>query len=102
MDLAEAHLKAFEKLYEHPMIRLNLGTGSGFSNMEIVNAVGRVAGVDLRPEIGPRRPGDPPELVAPLSEAFRFLGWRPKRSQLDAIISEVWQWISDNPAGYPD
>ncbi len=102
MDLAEAHLGAFDKLEECPLIRLNLGTGAGFSNLEIVNAVERVAGVELRPEIGPRRLGDPPELVADSSEAFRFLGWRPARSQLDAIISEVWQWISDNPAGYPE
>ncbi len=102
MDLAEAHLRAFDKLEESPLIRLNLGTGAGFSNLEIVNAVERVAGEELRPEIGPRRAGDPPELVADSSEAFRFLGWRPERSQLDAIISEVWQWISDNPAGYPE
>ncbi|MBI5249861.1 MAG: UDP-glucose 4-epimerase GalE [Desulfomonile tiedjei] len=102
MDLAEAHLIALEKLAEASLIRLNLGTGSGFSNLEIVQAVSRVAKMELRPEIGPRRPGDPPELVADASESFDFLGWRPVRSQLDAIISEVWKWISDNPAGYPE
>lgn len=102
MDLADAHLRAMEKLDKTPLIRLNLGTGAGISNLEIVQAVERVAGVRIRPEIGPRRPGDPPELVADSSEASRFLGWRPVRSSLDAIISEVWKWISDHPAGYPE
>lgn len=101
MDLAEAHLKALDKLEEQPLIRLNLGTGSGVSNFEIVKAVARVAGRELKVEIGPRRPGDPSELVADSSEAFSCLDWRPTRSELDRIISEVWKWISDNPAGYP-
>jgi UDP-glucose-4-epimerase GalE len=101
-DLAGAHLAALEKLDNIPLIKLNLGTGKGFSNLQVVEAVSRVSGVKLNPKIGPRRPGDPPELVADPSEAFRLLQWQPSRSDLDAIVSEALQWFSDHPDGYPD
>jgi UDP-glucose 4-epimerase len=101
-DLAEAHIKAMEKLDVSPQIRLNLGTGSGHSNLEVVQAVSRVARVALRPEMGPRRPGDPPELVADPSEAFRLLQWHPSRSDLDKMVQEVLTWRSEHPRGYDD
>lgn len=101
-DLANAHLRALDALEDHALIRLNLGTGSGFSNFQIVDAVSRISGTELNPEIGPRRPGDPAELVADPSEAWRTLEWRPVRSDLDAIISEVWTWFSEHRNGYPD
>jgi UDP-glucose 4-epimerase len=101
-DLAEAHLSAMDKLDVIPLIKLNLGTGKGFSNLQVVQAVSRVSGVKLVPKIGPRRPGDPPELVADSSEAFRLLQWQPSRSDLDATIGEVLQWFADHPEGYPD
>jgi UDP-glucose-4-epimerase GalE len=101
-DLADAHLRALDALKDNALVRLNLGTGKGFSNLQIVDAVSRISGIELNPEIGPRRPGDPAELVADPSEAYRVLGWQPVRSDLDAIISEVWTWISENPNGYPD
>jgi UDP-glucose 4-epimerase len=101
-DLAAAHLKALEKLDEAPLLRLNLGTGSGFSNLQIVDAVSRVSGVKLNPKFGPRRPGDPPELVADPGEAFRLLQWKPGRSKLEDIVSDVLQWISEHPNGYSE
>jgi UDP-glucose 4-epimerase len=101
-DLAEAHLRALAKLEQMPLIALNLGTGSGFSNLQVVDAVARAANVRLQPRIGPRRPGDPPELVADSGEAFRLLDWRPTRSDLDAIVSEVLRWVSAHPEGYPE
>jgi UDP-glucose 4-epimerase len=99
-DLADAHIKALQKLDEQPIIQLNLGTGSGSSNLELVDAVSSAAGVDLTPEIGPRRPGDPPELVADPSEALRLLDWRPSRSSIERIVNEVLQWVSVHPDGY--
>jgi UDP-glucose 4-epimerase len=99
-DLAEAHIKAMQKLDNEPLIRLNLGTGAGFSNLELVDAVSRAAGVELKPDIGPRRPGDPPELVADANAALRLLDWRPSRSDIDAIVTEVLQWLSTHPNGY--
>jgi len=101
-DLAEAHLSALAMLDEIPLIRLNLGTGKGFSNLEVVRAVNSVVGTELKPVIGPRRPGDPPELVADAREAYRQLQWRPSRSDLHAMVREVSQWFSDHPGGYGD
>ena len=63
-DLAEAHLLAWAKLDDEPLIRLNLGTGKGHSNLEVVRTVAEVANQELFPRFGPKRPGDPPELVA--------------------------------------
>jgi len=99
-DLAEAHVKAMKKLDDDPLIQLNLGTGAGFSNLELVDAVSRSAGVELTPEIGPRRPGDPPELVADPGAALRLLDWRPSRSDINEIVTEVLQWVSGHPEGY--
>ncbi len=101
-DLAEAHLRALAKLEQVPLIALNLGTGAGFSNLQVVDAVARAADVKLQPRIGERRPGDPPELVADPGEAFRLLDWRPAKSDLDAIVSEVLRWSSAHPEGYPE
>ena len=99
-DLAEAHLKVLDKLDEDPLIKLNLGTGHGYSNLQVVDAVSRVSGQKLEPHIGARRPGDPPELVADASEALRTLGWSASRSDLDKISAEVLQWFAEHPKGY--
>ncbi len=99
-DLAEAHIKAIQKLEVDPLIQLNLGTGAGFSNLQLVEAVSHAAGLDLTPEIGPRRPGDPPELVADASAARAALDWVPSRSDINAIVTEVLQWVSAHPNGY--
>lgn len=101
-DLAEAHLSALEALDRLPLIRVNLGAGIGYSNLEVVTTVSRVADIELNPEFGPRRPGDPPELVADICEAWKVLGWKPSRSGLDQITREVLEWLSLNPEGYPD
>ncbi len=101
-DLADAHLRALAALDEVPHLKLNLGTGRGFSNKEVVEAVARAMGKDLVPTIGPRRAGDPPELVADASRAGDLLQWRPVRSELDVMVSEVIQWWTDHPGGYPD
>jgi UDP-glucose 4-epimerase len=99
-DLAEAHLKALDKLDEVGLIRLNLGTGTGFSNLQVVEAVGKILGEKLSPRFGPRRPGDPPELVADPSAAYRLLGWKASRSSLEKICSESLQWAQEHPQGY--
>jgi UDP-glucose 4-epimerase len=101
-DLADAHLRAWKRLDEMPVIRLNLGTGIGCSNFRIVDAVGNALARKLEPTMSPRRPGDPPELVADPSEAFKILGWKASKSGLDKIVGEVIRWFSDYPAGYPD
>lgn len=99
-DLASAHLKAIHALEEIPLLRLNLGTGTGFSNKQVVETVQKVSGVKLEPKIGPRRPGDPPELVADPGAANLLLGWKPERSDLESIVAEVLRWFSEHPNGY--
>jgi UDP-glucose 4-epimerase len=95
-DLAVAHVKAMQKLDDDPLMQLNLGTGAGFSNLELVDAVSRSAGVELKPEMGPRRPGDPPELVADPGAALRLLDWRPSRSDINDIVTRSY-WVSVHP-----
>jgi len=99
-DLAEAHLKALARLDENGLVRLNLGTGNGLSNLQGLAAVERLTGRKLTPRIGPRRPGDPPVLVADAGKAFRELEWQPTRSDPESIVSEVVRWVSDHPDGY--
>ncbi len=99
-DLAQAHLKALQMLDNEPLIQVNLGTGTGLSNRQVVDAVARVSGRTLHPKIGPRRPGDPPELGADSRLAGDMLNWTPQRSDMEAIASEVLQWFATHPNGY--
>ncbi len=99
-DLAEAHLLAMEKLESFESIQVNLGTGNGVSNFEIVEAVAEVANVELNPTIGPRRLGDPPELYADPSMAEAILGWRATRSDPRKIAQDVVEWFTNRPNGY--
>ncbi len=92
-DLADAHLLALEALMEGgPSTRYNVGNGAGYSILEVVNAVERVTGSTVKRESGPRRPGDPPVLVADSTLAKSELRWRPRYADLDTIIAHAWQW----------
>ena len=92
-DLAEAHVAALARLVAAPKpLVLNCGYGHGFSVREVVDAFERVTGVDLDPEFGPRRPGDPAVLVADNSRILEQLDWRPRRDDLDRIIASAWTW----------
>ena len=93
VDLADAHVLAVEGLLAgRPSGAYNLGTGQGHSNREILDAVGRVVGRPVPHVEGPRRAGDPAELVAD-STRFQFdFGWSPKCSDLETIISSAWSW----------
>ncbi|MFZ5592243.1 MAG: UDP-glucose 4-epimerase GalE [Bacillota bacterium] len=92
-DLAQAHVQALRYLQDGgESTALNLGTGRGYSVLEIVKAVENVCGRLVAWQAAPRRPGDPPELVADPSLAGRVLGWQPRLSDLDNIIRTAWQW----------
>lgn len=100
LDLADAHLKALEYLQRHNQSEIfNLGTGSGFSVQEVIDAARRVTGVDIPVEYVGRRPGDPAVTGADRAKAQRLLGWQPRYS-LDEIIRTAWQWHSTHPDGY--
>jgi len=92
-DLAEAHVQALRHLEAgNPSIALNLGTGVGHSVMEIINAVRETTGRAVPYTVSPRRPGDPPVLVADCTRAYQALGWRPRHSGLETIIDSAWRW----------
>lgn len=92
-DLAEAHVLALDWLAENSdATYANLGTGTGYSVLDIIRGAERIAGRKVSFEIGPPRPGDPPRLVADASVARNLLGWMPTRSDLDTLISDAWNW----------
>lgn len=91
-DLADAHVCAVERLENKPLGPINLGTGSGASVLDVVEAVRRVTGLPLPIDAQPRRAGDPAVLVASNERARSLLGWAPKSSDLDTIVRTAWAW----------
>ena len=91
-DLAEAHVAALAALGEGtPCLQLNLGTGRGHSILEIIDAIERVTGRHVPYTMSPRRPGDPPELVASIEGASEALAFTARHSDLDTIIRTAWR-----------
>jgi len=92
-DLADAHVKALAYLFEGgATTQVNLGTGTGNSVTEVIDAVERVTGRKVPKRLVARRAGDPPELVADPSKANSLLGWKPRMSDIDSIIRTAWAW----------
>ncbi|MFV8212135.1 UDP-glucose 4-epimerase GalE [Streptococcus pluranimalium] len=102
-DLADAHLLAVKYLREgNESTAFNLGSSTGFSNLEIVEAARRVTGKEIPLEMAERRPGDPDSLIAESSKARQVLGWKPQFDNIDRIIETAWAWHSSHPNGYDD
>jgi UDP-glucose-4-epimerase GalE len=100
-DLAAGHVAALEYLRsEQRSIAVNLGTGRGTSVKEILDAVEGVTGSRVPKRIVPRRPGDPPALVADPSRAESLLHWKAERS-LEQIVSTAWKWMQRQQTGVP-
>ena len=96
-DLADAHVRALERLDRRDGAdAFNLGTGSGASVRQVLDAVERVAGKPVPHSIGPRRAGDPAELVSDPEKAMHELGWTPAMSDLDTIVATAWDWHRRN------
>lgn len=92
-DLADAHVRALQHLEKGGgSIAVNLGTGQGNSVMEVIQTVEKITGKPVQRKMGPRRPGDPPALVADPSRAERILQWKAKRN-LTEIVSTAWNWF---------
>ncbi len=92
-DLAQAHKLAVDYLAAgKSSVALNLGTGRGVSVAELASAIERVTGRTINLERTGRRPGDPPVLVADARRAEQLLGWRPKHSDIETIVSTAYQW----------
>jgi len=100
-DLARGHIKALEKLADKPgCITHNLGTGTGYSVLEMVTAFEKACGKVIPYEIVPRRPGDIAECYANPACAHQELGWRAEKG-LAAMCEDAWRWQQQNPEGYP-
>jgi UDP-glucose 4-epimerase len=97
IDLADAHILALT-----PGKRgfFNLGNGDGYSVREVIGMCEKVAGKKIPVVEKPRRPGDPPRLVASAEKAKTELGWKPKYPRLEQIVSTAWEWHRKHPKGY--
>jgi UDP-glucose 4-epimerase len=102
LDLADAHIRALERLDALEEHVFNLGNGEGYSVLEVVRTVERVTGQPVPVREAPRRPGDPARLVASADRARRLLGWSPARPWLEAIVADAWSWMRRHPHGYGD
>ncbi|MBP5182484.1 MAG: UDP-glucose 4-epimerase GalE [Lentisphaeria bacterium] len=99
LDLAQAH----EKAIDAPRAgHYNLGTGNGMSVLEILNAARKVTGHPIPADVVPRRPGDPPRLIACSDLAKKELSWQPLYEDPEKIISSAWKWMCKHPDGYQD
>jgi UDP-glucose 4-epimerase len=99
VDLARAHILA---LCAPNSAFYNLGTGGGSSVREVVAACAKVTGREIATLEKPRRPGDPPRLVASSEKIKKELGWRPQFQSLEAIVESAWKWHEKFPSGYQD
>ena len=93
--------------YHHPESHprsghYNLGTGAGLSVKEILDTARKVTGHPIPADVVPRRPGDPPRLIACSNLAKKELGWKPEFENAGAIIQSVWNWLQKHPDGYGD
>jgi UDP-glucose 4-epimerase len=99
VDLAQAHILA---LGSPKSEFYNLGTGGGSSVREVIDCCRKVTGREIDPAEKPRRPGDPPRLIASSDKIKRELGWKPQFQSLDAIVGSAWNWHQKFPSGYGD
>ena len=99
-DLGAAHLAAAGRLQPGKGLKVNLGTGCGFSVKQIIETCRKVTGHQIPTIAGPRRAGDPPQLVADATLAKEILGWEPAHRNPESIIASAWKWHQANPNGY--
>jgi UDP-glucose 4-epimerase len=99
-DLAAAHLAALERLEEGKVIEVNLGSGVGYSVMQVINACRKVSGQSIPVVDSPRRAGDPAKLIADSALAKTLLDWQPKYTTIEQIVETAWNWHRSHPNGY--
>lgn len=99
-DLATAHILALDATAEGEHAIYNLGTGNGFSVREVIDAAREVTGAEITVIESPRRPGDPPRLVAASGKIRADLGWEPRKPHLSEMVGDAWAFITAHPEGY--
>ena len=101
-DLARAHLLALDSQEPGTFRYYNVGTGTGTSVKEVIDAARRVTGHEIPAIPSPRRPGDPPELYADPTKIMTELGWKPKFTNIEPVIASAWKWHQAHPNGFAD
>ncbi len=102
MDLAKGHVAALDKLMDKSGVHIyNLGTGTGYSVLDMVKAFSKAIGSELPHKFAPRREGDVVQCYADPGKACRELGWKAEKS-LDDMCADSYRWQRDNPDGYED
>lgn len=102
VDLAIGHVKAVEKVREGTGLNIyNLGTGKGYSVLDVVKAFEKASGVEIPYKIVPRRAGDIATCYSDPAKALKELGWKAERD-IEEMCEDSWRWQSTNPNGYPD
>lgn len=100
-DLSSAHIRALEHLRSGgDSSAFNLGNGSGYSVLDVIEAARSVTGLEIAVKEAPPRAGDPSELVADATKAREVLGWKPEYAGIEEIIASAWRWHKTNPDGY--
>ena len=99
VDLANGHVKALEKLDDNGLMTLNLGTGRGYSVLEVVKEFEAITGQPIPRKMSPRRPGDVASCFADPSQAHKRLEWQ-SHFNLEAMCRDEWNWKKKNPRGY--
>ena len=100
VDLAKGHVKAIEGMEKLEGVNIfNLGTGTGYSVLDIIKAFNKACGKELPYVIDPRRPGDIAQCYSDPEKAFKVLGWKAEKT-LDDMCTDSWNWQSKNPDGY--
>jgi UDP-glucose 4-epimerase len=99
VDLSQAHILALQPGKQG---FFNLGNGAGYSVRQVIDMCEKVSKKKIKFVEKPRRPGDPPRLVAAADRAFKELGWKPKYPKLQDIVTTAWEWHKKHPNGYPD
>ncbi|MBN2076581.1 MAG: UDP-glucose 4-epimerase GalE [Dehalococcoidales bacterium] len=101
-DIAQAHILALEKLDTLSGRAYNLGSGEGYTVLEVVEAARNITGLNIPFNLQPRRAGDPSVLVASSIKARTELGWNPEYPDIKDILETAWQWMSKHPDGYEE
>lgn len=99
-DLVSAHILALGALEKRDRMIYNVGSGNGFSVKEVIETARAVTGHAIPAREHPRRPGDPARLVASPEKIKNELGWQPKNTNMQAILSSAWEWHKSHPHGY--
>ena len=101
IDLCEAHVNALEYLLQgNESDNFNLGSGEGFTVLEMIDAARKVTNCEINAKIVGRRAGDPAVLIASSNKAKKVLGWNPTRENIEVMIKDAWNWHYNHPNGY--